>query len=94
MGLETSAVLAWLICQRVTREVNRNRRPEESRLLFGVAPSDHEMFFVIMDVFYQMSFSVSNENSFHFIPEGSHEKSPAFQCREEGEFDNSPRRDG
>jgi len=57
------AVLAWLICQRVTREVNRNRRLEESRLLFGVAPSDHEMFFVIMDVFYQMSFSVSNEGS-------------------------------
>ena len=34
----------------VTREVNRNRRLEESRLLFGVAPSDHEMFFVIIRV--------------------------------------------
>jgi hypothetical protein len=32
-----------------------------SRLLFGVAPSDHEMYFVIMCVFYWKSFNVSTD---------------------------------
>ena len=42
------AVLAWSNCARVTRKVNRNRSLDGSGLLFGIAPSDHEMCFVIM----------------------------------------------
>ena len=42
------AVFAWSICARVTRKVNRNRSLDGSGLLFGIAPSDHEMCFVIM----------------------------------------------
>ena len=35
---------------------------EVSRLLFGVEPSDHEMFFVIIEVIYQGAFVVSIGN--------------------------------
>ena len=37
------------------------RAPKESRLLFGVAPSDHEWCFVIMEHLYESTYCVSIE---------------------------------